>query len=1712
MIMNKKIFTLLMGVILVIGSAFTASAATPTVHNKLPGGATSFADTLRIGNGPLNFADTRYVIRLTGIANNILSPATAPANFGTTDYVLFVDGKGQLRVDTITALDSSEKYGFWYNSDPAATEGSSKFAAIRRATWCVETKGTSAANRVFNFDNMETGERLEAPTPLAYRDLLWDIDPQGYGRYIYSRMETAAPKTGLNLVNDETLIIDDWHFSQTGVSGQPLQESMPIYAYTGNDDSVLVLTIDDAAYHTPVLADGSGGWAVTVKYVSANDLIADAVGNVRTGEPKAVSNVLLFSLRQLESFVLNQDDYNAIRTTIKFDPDATTAHDPANDVGWNPFTKQGTNVHGHGPLTAFEVSDSLYRYGYMQFQNEDLKWLAVDTGFWNLAGADMFLQFRFDDSRRDTSDWQENNNPVLWGNFEGGYPDGKPDSLTWLKGGIDPAFNSSVYWRWDSLFWAVARYAASSGNFNVSLIDADGIINPVAEWDELSPLEIKAEDIFVGLNSADAEAKWIEIVKAAEAIGFTSIWAAVNNFATFPLRLNSTSAFKTLFNLSGGNSLTNGSDYVAHASYNSNTNYWSAAAIADAGFHLDSINYLFTYNTDSLMENQSKFRVVYNPLNDQAVINVYQTRYRYLDYTDDYHPVRPDWWINSFRMVESPHGNGEIYRPSDYWKAHDDNAGYYENYYWVNSNTSDIGGAYNNNNVPNYLKPLDWLPTNNQDQYHSFMEYYQFSSPQYMDKVLISTADTSVFYVRDNPLSWQYKPGQFHTQTPIIYRDSLFYIGIQNLETSSKNIATLVESDHLKKITLGVISSCTPGDKDGKAAIPDNLYLIRNKAGQFLAVPIWSISDSVYWITPETDEDPTQVPSYQWVLENFSKNGGPSAFKLTNREFEKVVFDYAFVYASGDSILQLGGNHSASRLNKQKHAIVNDRRVNPMGPGFDISKETAQNLESFIPMSSTIKKSQLLGYTYIDPDSAFVDVYALKYKNLIAPRYIGWNGYDNPDDAVLYVNYKNEMDRLYFMLEEMPEDLIQDDEVISDANSADYKSIFDDYNAKHHKWNNSKGLVLEGFGYTPANNKIADLKPLARQAYRLLLKDYYMFSPTIDGNYVTLGEEDNYILADKLHASQQYVPGSGIDGLFGIPYFYLRNQFFNVPGQDKNGKNVDETYFALVQRLDTFKTGTSPAAWEDIKAYISQKWGPTALAKVAPQVEKSRELGLFLGLVEDASAKLKISLRGEGAVRLSTFTLEHDDDPIYRRFEKNDLMTRNPGEDRLLTLQFHRHNLQAQKLFENSGADKRTGGGWEYNLKNVDQPFGGLKADSLGNVISFLGLKNSIQFPAVTNADGYSNLLPDGSPEYTNYSIFVDTAYINRGTGWIKPQYLLAVDVIAEDESNVIKPGGCPSCPGQAGSGPDPNFVKYKLGRYLYNTAMYAKQIDPAATAEPIPYGNVYDVTLPVNRSVIASAINGVDGNAYTQGTTKWERLAFAWAIHRGDELFVLKIKEGTWRDALNSAYDKDPEILLAKLKAEYKHETYEGDIDFAKLRNANGRPIPNDQEIGVHAIVNLGNNYHKDWVFSFRYVERGSDVFIIESETEKRDWTSSNVIRPGYGGWVKFDNDVPVISTAGNVKELLIEGDLMNIELAEDVASVANDQVGKTASSPSVIGGTGNVTILNAPGKKVVITNLLGQTIASAVLSSDKASIAAPAGVVIVAIEGESAVKAVVK
>ena len=76
--------------------------------------------------------------------------------------------------------------------------------------------------------------------------------------------------------------------------------------------------------------------------------------------------------------------------------------------------------------------------------------------------------------------------------------------------------------------------------------------------------------------------------------------------------------------------------------------------------------------------------------------------------------------------------------------------------------------------------------------------------------------------------------------------------------------------------------------------------------------------------------------------------------------------------------------------------------------------------------------------------------------------------------------------------------------------------------------------------------------------------------------------------------------------------------------------------------------------------------------------------------------------------------------------------------------------------------------------------------------------------------------------------------------------------------------------------------------------------------------------------------------------------------------------------------------------------------------------------------------------------------------------------------------------------------------------APTANE--GVSATEVKIIATDGAINIKNAAGKNVVVSTILGQIVANEVLTSDNATISVPAGIVIVSVDGEEAVKVNVK
>lgn len=83
--------------------------------------------------------------------------------------------------------------------------------------------------------------------------------------------------------------------------------------------------------------------------------------------------------------------------------------------------------------------------------------------------------------------------------------------------------------------------------------------------------------------------------------------------------------------------------------------------------------------------------------------------------------------------------------------------------------------------------------------------------------------------------------------------------------------------------------------------------------------------------------------------------------------------------------------------------------------------------------------------------------------------------------------------------------------------------------------------------------------------------------------------------------------------------------------------------------------------------------------------------------------------------------------------------------------------------------------------------------------------------------------------------------------------------------------------------------------------------------------------------------------------------------------------------------------------------------------------------------------------------------------------------------------------------------------EVESASAPVANENITE-AATVRLIGSVGEFTIQNAAGKKITISNILGQTIGTRYISSDYVTVPTARGVIIVSVEGDKAYKVIVK
>ena len=91
-----------------------------------------------------------------------------------------------------------------------------------------------------------------------------------------------------------------------------------------------------------------------------------------------------------------------------------------------------------------------------------------------------------------------------------------------------------------------------------------------------------------------------------------------------------------------------------------------------------------------------------------------------------------------------------------------------------------------------------------------------------------------------------------------------------------------------------------------------------------------------------------------------------------------------------------------------------------------------------------------------------------------------------------------------------------------------------------------------------------------------------------------------------------------------------------------------------------------------------------------------------------------------------------------------------------------------------------------------------------------------------------------------------------------------------------------------------------------------------------------------------------------------------------------------------------------------------------------------------------------------------------------------------------------------GNMDEVINQSARFVLRaIDKDSQATANEEI--STSCVVVAGVDGAVVVKGAEGKNVIVSTILGKVVAYEVVSSDNATIAAPAGIVVVSVDGES-------
>ena len=528
---------------------------------------------------------------------------------------------------------------------------------------------------------------------------------------------------------------------------------------------------------------------------------------------------------------------------------------------------------------------------------------------------------------------------------------------------------------------------------------------------------------------------------------------------------------------------------------------------------------------------------------------------------------------------------------------------------------------------------------------------------------------------------------------------------------------------------------------------------------------------------------------------------------------------------------------------------------------------------------------------------------------------------------------------------------------------------------------------------------------------------------------------------DRIKGLKQLYRTAYVVKLNGIGLAINKEDKFNVPTHNDyrtTGENEEVTPFFFKENNEIKETGKC------YYAILSTEKDTKDVNDVHYSISDDNKAGVS---DYDGAATLKAQMLNE--TRTSAFYIAPDETPLYRQFN-NALLGENV--DNSADSLMFKETIRGEYLMdEHNGA-----------LLNKDVDYAGIWSEG--------------------KADG-------------KLAFRIDTAWLTRGAGKVKPQYLVsAYRELIEGEKIIpcTETGKHITADGQVTEDPyqcvhavhvkTPAFI---YGKYLVNYSDSAAAV--AARKE---------------------ALNPYLFNTKAVSNSSYTRVGFVPAVQYGDTLIVLtgKYKAMTADQLKNEG--------IESIMAVYKK-------DYPKFINV------------------LSGDKHKNVTWSFRYVnpdkaalayvdgkEGENNSFLIESNvygaTDNQYQTvagdvASAIAPTKKAAWLKMHNGCLVLTDASSRFDAAKTGGdgalVFNAYPKTDADDMvtSNDNI-NNVEGVSVVAGNGTVTVQGAAGKSVVITNILGKVVAETVLTSDNATIAVPAGIVAVAVDGEEAVKTIVK